>query len=422
MKNLKFLVVLLFIIGAVSSSSEVKAQYYNPSFSTFQRDLSPYGRWSHHPRYGQVWSYNQPGFRPYYSDGHWEYTNYGWEWVSDYDWGWAPFHYGRWEYDPYDGWIWIPDYEWAPAWVSWSSYDGYYGWAPMGYGSSINISFGSIPYDRWTFVPRQNMCERNLNRYYVSPQRNYNFRNAVIINNVYKGHGRDGRFFRGPDRDDVQRYTQRDIQERKVDNREKTGVFRRGDNTINNNNRDQNNNNGNWNNGNRDPRNNRQDNPNVFDRMKQGQQDVKNNDRRDNFPGRQQQQQPQQKESVFDRMNQAQQEKQQRDQQIEQQKRQQQIDEQQRQQQMDQQRRQQQEQQQKQQQIEQQTRQQQEQQQRQQQMDQQRQQRQQQDQQRKQQPVFQGPPIREERKQEINQRSNDNGNQGGFFSKKRGGL
>ena len=116
MKSFKFLIVLLIVIAGVTSSTEVKAQYFDISFSTFQRDLSPYGRWYNHPKYGQVWSYNQAGFRPYYSDGHWEYTNYGWEWVSDYDWGWAPFHYGRWEYDPFYGWIWIPGYEWAPAW------------------------------------------------------------------------------------------------------------------------------------------------------------------------------------------------------------------------------------------------------------------------------------------------------------------
>jgi len=28
--------------------------------------------------------------------------------ASDYNWGWAPFHYGRWAYDPFYGWMWVP--------------------------------------------------------------------------------------------------------------------------------------------------------------------------------------------------------------------------------------------------------------------------------------------------------------------------
>ena len=291
MKTSKFLLILLISIVGLISVNETKAQSVNISFSNFQRALSPYGRWQNNPRYGQVWIYNEPNFRPYYSNGYWDYTKYGWEWVSDYDWGWAPFHYGRWEYDSYDGWMWIPGYDWAPAWVSWSSYDSYYGWAPMGYGLNTNISFGSIPYDRWTFIPRQYICDRNISRYYVSSQRNYGFRNAVIINNVYNGNGyydndrgRDGRFFRGPDRYEVQRYTNTRIEERKVDYREKTGAFRRGDNAINNN----------HNNNFPQRQQNERQTPTVFDRMNKGQEDVRNNDKQNqqntNFPQRQAQQ------------------------------------------------------------------------------------------------------------------------------------
>src|SRR5262249_27479307 len=69
----------------------------------FQRDLSPYGQWVDSPNYGQVWYPVgvQQGWRPYYNDGHWEYSDdYGWIWVSDLPWGWAAFHYGRWAFDP----------------------------------------------------------------------------------------------------------------------------------------------------------------------------------------------------------------------------------------------------------------------------------------------------------------------------------
>ncbi|MBS1511357.1 MAG: hypothetical protein JST86_10990 [Bacteroidetes bacterium] len=220
MKTFRLALLLSITIMGSMAFTEVKAQNISVNFSIFQRELSPYGRWITNPRFGEVWIYNDANFRPYYTDGHWEYTNYGWAWVSDFDWGWAPFHYGRWEYDPDYGWMWIPGYDWGAAWVSWSSYDDYYGWAPLGYGVGINVSFGSIPYDRWTFIPRANICDRDIYRYYVAPNRNYGFRNAVIINNYYGDGGRN-RFFRGPDRNDVQRYTHNNVQERRIEDRDR---------------------------------------------------------------------------------------------------------------------------------------------------------------------------------------------------------
>src|SRR5688500_17777318 len=70
------------------------------SADMFYNDLAPHGRWINNNSYGQVWVPNAGrGFRPYYTNGHWAMTQYGNMWVSDYDWGWAPFHYGRWTYD-----------------------------------------------------------------------------------------------------------------------------------------------------------------------------------------------------------------------------------------------------------------------------------------------------------------------------------
>lgn len=205
--------MLLFL----SVPSETKGQSVNVNFSVFYNELGRYGTWVNSPRYGQVWIYREPGFRPYYSRGRWEYTNEGWAWFSDYEWGWAPFHYGRWEYDDYyGGWIWIPDYEWAPAWVSWSESGDYYGWAPLGFGVSINIGFGSIPYDRWTFCSRPYF---NSSRFYdhcvpFSSNRTV-IRNYTVINNVY-GNGR-GRYYGGPDRYQAQRYSRVDIRPRHIE-------------------------------------------------------------------------------------------------------------------------------------------------------------------------------------------------------------
>ena len=67
--------------------------------SYFYEDLSPYGKW--HLDNGQ-WYWQPYGivigsnWTPYWDGGHWAYTDDGWTWVSDYEWGWAPFHYGRW--------------------------------------------------------------------------------------------------------------------------------------------------------------------------------------------------------------------------------------------------------------------------------------------------------------------------------------
>ena len=103
----------------------------NVSMDVFVGALSPYGRWATYPSYGSVWICNDPGFIPYNTGGHWVYTTYGWTWVSDYRWGWAPFHYGRWAFDAAYGWMWVPGYEWGPAWVSWRTGGDYYGWAPL---------------------------------------------------------------------------------------------------------------------------------------------------------------------------------------------------------------------------------------------------------------------------------------------------
>jgi hypothetical protein len=100
--------------------------------SVFYEPLAPYGTWIALPEYGQVWIPHDvsPEWRPY-TTGRWVYTDYGWTWVSDQEWGWAPFHYGRWTYVASYGWVWIPGTVWAPAWVVWRHSPGWVGWAPL---------------------------------------------------------------------------------------------------------------------------------------------------------------------------------------------------------------------------------------------------------------------------------------------------
>ena len=233
--------VLMVILGF--SAQNVSAQYNNNNYGNyddgyydndygdyqeFYDDLSPHGQWLNDPQYGYVWTPNVGrDFRPYYSNGHWVMTEYGNMWASDYSWGWAPFHYGRWAQSAYYGWIWIPGRTWGPAWVTWRQGGGYYGWAPMGPGISINFSFGSgynAPNAWWTFIPCGNIYSRSYNRYY-SPRNTVNIiNNTTIINNTYVDHGARNTYVTGPRRGDVETATRQRVTVYNVNNRGRAGA------------------------------------------------------------------------------------------------------------------------------------------------------------------------------------------------------
>jgi hypothetical protein len=104
------------------------------NISFFYEALYPYGNWLD---VDGTWCW-QPNaatisvdWAPYCRHGHWVSSDWGWCWNSDYSWGWAPFHYGRWFRHPMHGWCWAPDNEWGPAWVAWRWGDDYCGWAPL---------------------------------------------------------------------------------------------------------------------------------------------------------------------------------------------------------------------------------------------------------------------------------------------------
>jgi hypothetical protein len=61
-------------------------------------ELSTYGTWRDDPQYGHVWVPRQveAGWQPY-RRGHWGFVPpWGYTWIDDAPWGFAPFHYGRW--------------------------------------------------------------------------------------------------------------------------------------------------------------------------------------------------------------------------------------------------------------------------------------------------------------------------------------
>jgi hypothetical protein len=112
-------------------------------------DLDEYGTWSSVSDYGYVWRPRtvMAGWAPY-RDGHWAWIEpWGWTWVDDAPWGFAPFHYGRWACQRGD-WFWVPG-AWmrrpvyAPALVAFIGGDNWgvsigfggrraIGWFPLG--------------------------------------------------------------------------------------------------------------------------------------------------------------------------------------------------------------------------------------------------------------------------------------------------
>ncbi len=189
-------------------AQKTMAQEVSISFQAFYDGLSPYGTWINYPAYGYVWvpTAVPHGFRPYVTGGHWVYTDDGWLWVSDYEWGWAPFHYGNWFYDESYGWLWAPGYEWAPAWVTWGEYEGSYCWAPIAPHLTVSIVAYRPPHYYWNFCPRERITSPRIYNY-TRVNNATVINNITVINNVHQGGGGRVAFMRGPQPQNVERYT-----------------------------------------------------------------------------------------------------------------------------------------------------------------------------------------------------------------------
>ena len=121
------------------ASSQTMA-YVSPEMTGYQ-DLDTYGAWQPTPDYGMVWFPTQVeiGWAPY-RRGRWDYVQpWGWTWIDDAPWGFAPFHYGRWA--QFDGrWGWVPGERrerpvYAPALVAFIGGEpggAHVGWVPLG--------------------------------------------------------------------------------------------------------------------------------------------------------------------------------------------------------------------------------------------------------------------------------------------------
>ncbi len=99
----------------------------------YSDDLDSNGSWVYSDDYGWVWRPNRVAadWRPYY-DGRWAAYPGGMTWISYDPWAYVTYHHGRWAWAA-GGWCWIPGVYYSPAWVAWSNWGGYCGWAPLGY-------------------------------------------------------------------------------------------------------------------------------------------------------------------------------------------------------------------------------------------------------------------------------------------------
>jgi hypothetical protein len=158
------------------------ARYVSPEVVGYE-DLDEYGDWRDDSNYGHVWYPTRvsSGWAPY-REGHWDWISpWGWTWVDDSPWGYAPFHYGRWIVVG-GRWGWIagpvavrPVY--APALVVFigggGGFGGNVGWFPLGprevYVPSYHVSRG--------YVERVNVSNTNVNVTNVT-----NVYNTTIIN------------------------------------------------------------------------------------------------------------------------------------------------------------------------------------------------------------------------------------------------
>jgi len=163
-------------------------------------ELASYGSWSQTAQYGQVWYPNSvpSGWAPY-RDGHWAYVQpWGWTWVDNARWGFAPFHYGRWV-QVNDRWGWVagggepdsfyPVYSpalvtfigvagvaagfavaeggYAPAWIPLGYREPYYPWyhCRPDYFGRLNAPYGvsrTIIESGPTYVNNVNFRETNI--------------------------------------------------------------------------------------------------------------------------------------------------------------------------------------------------------------------------------------------------------------------
>src|SRR6267142_1166036 len=155
-------------------------------------DLDDNGGWRQVPEYGTVWFPHTTivGWAPY-RYGHWAWISpWGWTWVDDAPWGFAPFHYGRWV-NVRGGWGWVPCPPrtvavvyvrpvYAPALVAWVGGPHFAVGVGVGGGAGVNVGWFPLG-PREVYVPSYHSSRTYINNVNVSNTTV----NQTVVNNYY---------------------------------------------------------------------------------------------------------------------------------------------------------------------------------------------------------------------------------------------
>lgn len=152
-------------------------------------DFDQYGTWEEVEEYGSVWRPSEVAtdWAPYQS-GHWAWIEpWGWTWIGEEPWGFAPYHYGRW-ISISESWYWVPGpiaaYPvYAPALVAFFGGDGFelsvviggsdIAWFPLGPG---DIYWPSYDYSQ-NYFSAINLSAPLINATLVAKARGHEFKN-----------------------------------------------------------------------------------------------------------------------------------------------------------------------------------------------------------------------------------------------------
>jgi len=178
-----------FAFGRDQHEDHAESANYISTETTGYEDLDEYGHWRYAADYGPVWTPAgvAPGWAPY-RFGHWVWVEpWGWTWVEDEPWGFAPFHYGRWAFAE-GGWCWVPGPivvrpVFAPALVAFVGGGGF----AVGVGVGPAVAWFPLG-PREVFVPwyrtsRGYVNNVNITNTRVNVTQVTNVYNTTIINN-----------------------------------------------------------------------------------------------------------------------------------------------------------------------------------------------------------------------------------------------
>jgi len=178
-----------FAFSRDQREDRAESSNYISTETTGYEDLDEYGHWNYAADYGPVWTPIgvAPGWAPY-RFGHWVFVEpWGWTWVEDEPWGFAPFHYGRWAYVG-GGWCWAPGPivvrpVFAPAFVAFIGGPGF----AFGVGIGPTVAWFPLA-PREVFVPWYRTSPGYVNNVNITNTRVTvtqvtNVYNTTIINN-----------------------------------------------------------------------------------------------------------------------------------------------------------------------------------------------------------------------------------------------